>query len=122
MAEKNLSVSAASRWEPVNMGVAQDTIVKLTTMTEQRTAGEITRLLAEWTAGRTEPASELWPVVYRELRQIASAYMRNERPDHSLQTTALVNEACLRISQGKPFRWENRKHFFCAMAQMMRYI
>jgi RNA polymerase sigma-70 factor (ECF subfamily) len=48
--------------------------------------------------------------------------MRNERPDHTLQTTALVNEAYLRISQGKPFRWENRKHFFCAMAQIMRRI
>lgn len=91
-------------------------------MPQQPTAGEITRLLAEWTAGRQQPASELWSEVYRELRQIASAYMRNERPDHTLQTTALVNEAYLRIFQGKPFRWENRKHFFCAMAQTMRRI
>jgi RNA polymerase sigma-70 factor, ECF subfamily len=91
-------------------------------MAQQPTAGEITRLLVEWTAGRPEPASELWSVVYSELRQIASAYMRNERPDHTLQTTALVNEAYLRVFQGKPFRWENRKHFFCAMAQTMRRI
>jgi RNA polymerase sigma factor (TIGR02999 family) len=84
--------------------------------------GEITRLLAEWSAGRLEQAPELWAVVYRELRQIASAYMRNERPDHTLQTTALINEAYVRIFQGKPFRWENRKHFFCAMAQTMRRI
>ena len=91
-------------------------------MAEQPSAGEITRLLTEWTAGRPEPAAELWSRVYRELRQIASAYMRNERPDHTLQTTALVNEAYLRIFQGKPFRWENRKHFFCTMAQMMRRI
>jgi RNA polymerase sigma-70 factor, ECF subfamily len=48
--------------------------------------------------------------------------MRKERPDHTLQTTALVNEAYLRIFQRKPFRWENRKHFFCAMAQTMRCI
>jgi RNA polymerase sigma-70 factor (ECF subfamily) len=91
-------------------------------MAEQPPAGEITRLLAEWTAGRPERAPELWSVVYRELRQIASAYMRNERPDHTLQTTALVNEAYLRIFQGKAFQWENRKHFFCTMAQMMRRI
>jgi len=85
-------------------------------------ADEITRLLAEWATGRAEPAANLWAVIYAELRQIAGAYMRNERPDHSLQTTALVNEAYLRLFQGKPFRWENRKHFFCAMAQMMRRI
>lgn len=84
--------------------------------------GEITRLLAEWSAGRLERAPELWTLIYRELRQIASAYMRNERADHTLQTTALVNEAYIRIFQGRPFRWENRKHFFCVMAQMMRRI
>jgi RNA polymerase sigma factor (TIGR02999 family) len=61
-------------------------------------------------------------MVYRELRQIAGAYMRNERPDHTLQTSALVNEAWLRIFAGKPFRWTNRKHFFCAMAQTMRRL
>jgi len=91
-------------------------------MAEQPPAGEITRLLAEWTEGRRERAPELWSMVYRELRQIAGAYMRNERPDHTLQTTALVNEAYVRIFQGKPFRWENRKHFLCTMAQMMRRI
>jgi hypothetical protein len=48
--------------------------------------------------------------------------MRNERPDHTLQTTALVNEAWLRIFQGKPFRWSSHNHFFCAMAQTMRCI
>jgi len=88
----------------------------------QPPAGEITRLLEEWTAGRQERAPELWALVYRELRQIARAYMRNERPDHTLQTTALVNEAYIRLFEGKPLRWENRKHFFCAMAQTMRRI
>ena len=61
-------------------------------------------------------------MVYRELRQIAGAYMRNERPDHTLQTTALVNEAWVRTFEGEPFRWTSRKHFFCAMAQTMRRI
>ncbi|HEY2013266.1 MAG TPA: sigma-70 family RNA polymerase sigma factor [Bryobacteraceae bacterium] len=83
---------------------------------------EITRLLTGWTSGRQEPAPELWAVVYRELRQIARAYMRKERPDHTLRTTALVNEAYLRVFQGKAFRWESRKHFFCAMAQAMRRV
>lgn len=72
--------------------------------------------------GRHEPAPELWSLVYRELQQIASAYMRKERPDHTLQTAALVNEAWLRVFDGKPFRWSSRKHFFCAMAQTMRRI
>jgi RNA polymerase sigma-70 factor (ECF subfamily) len=85
-------------------------------------ADEITRLLREWATGRAEPAAELWSLIYAELRQIAGAYMRKERPDHTLQTTALVNEAYLRAFQGKPFRWENRKHFFCTMAQTMRRI
>jgi RNA polymerase sigma-70 factor (ECF subfamily) len=88
----------------------------------QSSSGEITRLLSEWTAGRREPAPELWAIVYRELREIASAYMRRERPDHTLRTTALVNEAYLRILGGKEFRWESRKHFFCAMAQVMRRV
>jgi RNA polymerase sigma factor (TIGR02999 family) len=91
-------------------------------MGQQPNIGEVTRLLAQWTAGRPEPAPELWSMVYRELRQIAGGYMRNERPDHTLQTSALVNEAWLRAFQGKPFRWSSRKHFFCAMAQTMRRI
>jgi RNA polymerase sigma-70 factor (ECF subfamily) len=91
-------------------------------MVRESSTGEITRLLTEWTSGRREPAPELWALVYRELRQIASAYVRNERPDHTLRTTALVNEAYVRIFQGKPCRWESRKHFFCTMAQVMRRV
>jgi RNA polymerase sigma factor (TIGR02999 family) len=87
-----------------------------------QSSGEITRLLAEWVADRPESTPELWSMVYRELRRIANAYMRNERPDHTLQTTALVNEAYVRLFQGEPFRWENRQHFFCVMAQTMRRI
>jgi RNA polymerase sigma factor (TIGR02999 family) len=90
--------------------------------TEEGAVGDITGLLSEWTANRPETAPEIWSEVYRELRQIARAYMRNERPDHTLQTTALVNEAYLRLFQGKPGRWENRKHFFCTMAQAMRRV
>ena len=88
----------------------------------QPAAGEITCLLAEWAAGRPESAPELWSIVYRELRQVAAAYMRHERPDHTLGTTALVNEAYIRVFHGKPCGWESRKHFFCTMAQMMRRV
>jgi RNA polymerase sigma factor (TIGR02999 family) len=85
-------------------------------------ADETARLLAEWAAGRPENASELWTLLYTELKQIAGACMRAERPDHTLQTTALVHEAYLRMYGGKPFGLENRKHFFCAMARTMRRI
>jgi RNA polymerase sigma-70 factor, ECF subfamily len=91
-------------------------------MNPQPSSGEISHLLAEWTAGRLEPAPELWSIIYPELRRIANAYMRNQRPDHTLQTTALVNEAYIRLFQGQPFRWENRKQFFCVMAKAMRCI
>jgi RNA polymerase sigma-70 factor, ECF subfamily len=91
-------------------------------MPQQPTTGEITHLLAEWAAGRPEPAPELWETVYRELRRVATAYVRNQRPNDSLQATALINEAYIRIFQGTPSRWENRKHFFCAMARIMRQV
>jgi RNA polymerase sigma factor (TIGR02999 family) len=91
-------------------------------MVQKTSAGEITSLLTEWTSGRREPAPELWSLVYRELRQIASAYVRNQRPDNTLRTTALVNEAYVRVFRGNPCRWESRKHFFCTMAQVMRHV
>jgi len=79
-------------------------------------------LVSEWTQSRTESLPELFDIIYGDLRRIARAYMRRERPDHTLQTTALVNEAFLRLFQGQPFRWEDRKHLFCIMAQTMRRI
>jgi RNA polymerase sigma-70 factor (ECF subfamily) len=91
-------------------------------MPRQPTTGEITHLLTEWAAGRPEPAPELWETIYRELRRVATAYVRNQRPDETLQATALVNEAYIRVFLGSPSPWENRKHFFCAMARVMRQI
>lgn len=91
-------------------------------MVPQQSSAEITRLLAEWAERGPGTGTELWSVLYCELRKIANACMRNERPDHTLQTTALVNEAYLRVFREKPFRWENRKHFFGAMAQAMRRV
>jgi RNA polymerase sigma factor (TIGR02999 family) len=80
------------------------------------------QLLSEWTESRAQSLPELFEAVYNDLRRIARAYMRHERPDHTLQATALVNEAYLRLFQGQPFRWEDRKHVFCIMAQTMRRI
>jgi RNA polymerase sigma factor (TIGR02999 family) len=72
--------------------------------------------------GRRETPEELFGLVYNELRQVARAYMRRERPDHTLQATALVNEAYLRLFDGQPFQWENRKHLFCTVARCMRRV
>lgn len=85
-------------------------------------SGEVTRLLHDLREGRQESAPELFSLIYQDLHSLAASYMRKERPDHTLQATALVNEAYLRMFQGQEFQWENRKHFFCTMAQMMRHI
>src|SRR5689334_25242952 len=81
-------------------------------MLQQPAAQEITELLAIWAAGRSEPGPELWETVYRELRCIAGAYARNRRLDESLQATALIHEAYIRMFRGAPAPWESRKHFF----------
>jgi len=71
---------------------------------------------------RKESPEELFSLVYQELRQVARAYMQRERADHTLQATALVNEAYLRLFEGQPFRWENSKHLFCTVARAMRRV
>jgi RNA polymerase sigma factor (TIGR02999 family) len=91
-------------------------------MLQQAAAQEITELLAMWAAGRPELAPELWETVYGELRCIAEAYARNRRHDESLQATALVHEAYIRMFRGSPAPWESRQHFFCAMARIMRQV
>ncbi len=83
---------------------------------------EITNLLADWSQGNESALHELFPLVYGELRRVASSYMRRERPDHTLQTTALVHEAYLRLVQQRSVQWETRAHFFAMAAQVMRHI
>ena len=83
---------------------------------------EITRLLNEWGGGDQEALDRLYPLVYAELRRLARRYMRREREGHTLQTTALVNEAYLRLLDQRHVRWANRAHFFAIAAQMMRRI
>lgn len=83
---------------------------------------EITQLLVAWGDGDESALAELTPLVHDELHRLAHRYMRAERAGHILQTTALVNEAYLRLIDWKNVRWQNRAHFFAVSAQLMRRI
>jgi len=83
---------------------------------------EITQLLLAWNAGDAEALDRLVPLVHDTLRQLAHQRMAGERPGHLLQTTALVNEAYLRLVDSSRVRWQNRAHFFAVSAQLMRRI
>ena len=83
---------------------------------------EVTRLLAAWGGGDGSALDRLLPLVERELHQLAHRQMGRERPDHTLQTTALVNEAYLKLVDQKRARWQNRAHFFAIAARIMRRI
>jgi RNA polymerase sigma factor (TIGR02999 family) len=83
---------------------------------------EITVLLKAWGSGDAAALNQLTPLVYEELRRLARRYMRNERVGNTLQTTALVNEAYLRLVDAKSVGWQDRVHFFAVSAQMMRRI
>lgn len=82
----------------------------------------ITQLLIAWSDGRGEAVGDLLPLVYGELRRLASRYLRNEPIGHTLQPTALVNEAYLRLIDQRKVRWRNRAHFYGIAAQIMRRI
>jgi RNA polymerase sigma factor (TIGR02999 family) len=84
--------------------------------------GETTRLLSQWRAGDPAAFERLWPIVYEELRRLASRYMRSERPDHLLQTTALVHEAYLRLVDQPEASGATRSHFLAVAAQVMRHV
>src|SRR6516165_11867314 len=83
---------------------------------------DITRLLSELSHGDPQAASKLIPVVYDELRHLAAGYMRRERPDHTLQPTALVHEAYVKLLAQRSVDWQGRSHFFGVAAQLMRQI
>jgi RNA polymerase sigma-70 factor (ECF subfamily) len=83
---------------------------------------EITRLLVAWGDGDQSALEELAPLVHSELHRLAHHYMGRERPGHTLQTSALVNEAYIRLIDWKNVRWQNRAHFFAVSAQLMRRI
>jgi RNA polymerase sigma-70 factor, ECF subfamily len=83
---------------------------------------EVTQLLLAWSQGEQTALEKLVPLVYAELRRVARRHMYQERPGHTLQTTALVNEAYLRLIDARQVRWQNRAHFFAVSAQLMRRI
>lgn len=90
--------------------------------TDRKPPGDVTRLLNRLQKGDRKAESLLIPLVYDELRRLASVYMRRERPGHTLQSTALVHEAYIRLSDQKNVSWRNRAHFFAVAAQLMRRI
>ncbi|HVP48950.1 MAG TPA: sigma-70 family RNA polymerase sigma factor [Bryobacteraceae bacterium] len=84
--------------------------------------GDVSELLRAWSDGDQSALERLTPIVYDELHRLASRYMKRERSGHSLQTTALVNEAYMRLVNYKRTQWQNRAHFFAVSAQLMRRI
>src|SRR6185436_3260746 len=83
---------------------------------------DVTALLGDWSRGNRTALDQLLPLVYAELRRVAARQLRNERADHTLQPTALVNEAYLRLVDQRHVDWQNRAHFFGVAAQIMRRI
>jgi len=91
-------------------------------LTDKTPQHEITQLLAEWSDGNQSALDELYPLVYEELHKLARRYMSRERKGHTLQTTALINEAYVRLVDQRNVHWANRSHFFAISAQIMRRI
>ena len=83
---------------------------------------QVTRLLLEWGRGDKAALDELMPLVYQELRQLAGGYLRNEKPGHTLQPTALIHEAYMRLVNQNTPEWEGRTHFYAVAARLMRQI
>jgi RNA polymerase sigma factor (TIGR02999 family) len=88
----------------------------------QLTPNTVTKLLADWHAGDDEALRAIIPLVYDELRKVAHHHLQKERPDHTLQSTALVHEAYLRLEKQGAGRFQNREHFLAICAQLMRQI
>ena len=91
-------------------------------MSEAPAPEAVTQLLVDWQNGKQQALDQLLPLVYAELRAIAARYLSRESPSHTLQSTALVHEAYLRLVGQRSVRWQNRAHFFGIAAQMMRRI
>ena len=83
---------------------------------------EITELLMNWSQGDKAALDQLVPLIYPELRRLAKRHMNREDPGHTLQTSALINEAYLRLVDQQDVEWQNRAHFFAVAAQVMRHI
>jgi RNA polymerase sigma factor (TIGR02999 family) len=85
-------------------------------------APDVTQILKDWSEGNEDASARLMPLVYEELRRLAREYLRRERSDHTLQATALVHEAYLRMVDEKSVTWQNRAHFYGIAARLMRRI
>ena len=85
-------------------------------------SGEITQMLLELTDGNADAVDQILPHIYDELRRLAGSYLRRERSDHTLQPTALVHEAYMKLIDQRQVKWQNRAHFFGIAAQVMRRI
>ena len=96
--------------------------VALGKFVDPSSGGAISQLLNQWRAGDSEALNALVPLVYTDLRRLAHRYLQKQRPDHTLQSTALVHEAYLRIARHEKMRFENRAHFFAVLARIMRQI
>src|SRR5262249_11806611 len=83
---------------------------------------EVTRLLDDWSRGNREALNDLMPLVHDELHRLARGYLARERPGHTLQPTALVNEAYLKLVGERSMKWQSRAHFVGVTAQLMRFI
>ena len=92
------------------------------TQSGEAAVGDISALLRAWSDGDQSALDKLTPIVYDELHRLARRYMKRERPGHSLQTAALVNEAYMRLVDYERMQWQNRAHFFAVSAQLMRRI
>lgn len=88
----------------------------------KQSAGEVTRLLQRWANGDAAALESLWPLVYDDVRRLARRQMSRERADHTLQGTALVNEAFIRLSGQRVLEWQNREQFLSLAAQIMRRV
>jgi len=98
------------------------TLLPVTDKVSQDPSQIVGELLAKWRTGDQEALQALVPLVYKDLRALAHGYLKRERPGHTLQTTALVHEAYLRLVGQRPFEAENRKHFVAVAARLMRQI
>ena len=107
-----------------SLGVFRDLLTqpRIEMSVPAHTSQDITQLLREWSDGKRGALDELLPLVYEELRRQAANYLRRERPDHTLQTTALIHEAYLRLIDQRDVNWQSRAHFFAISAQAMRRI
>jgi RNA polymerase sigma factor (TIGR02999 family) len=104
------------------MGLARQCCVDLDNKNDKQSPGEVTRLLKRWSDGDASAIDALWPLVYDDIRRMAGRQIAGERGGHTLQATALVNEAFIRLAGERAFEWQRREQFLALAAQIMRRV